>query len=77
MYMLGQAGTQPKNIKIKDVEEYTRLAKFFSHKMRAQIKETYEQYNRTLVGVAITADNKEQIKVEIDMFFDTKPVVES
>jgi len=76
MYMLGQAGTQPKNIKIKDVEQYTRLAKLFSHKMRAQIKETYEQYNRTLVGVAITADNKEQIKLEIDMYFDTQPVVE-
>lgn len=75
MYMVGQAGTEPKNIKIKDSDEYTRLAKFFSHKLRAQIKESYEQYNRTLEGVTITADNKEQIKVEIDMYFDTQPVV--
>merc|ERR1712080_50582 len=73
IYMVGQSNIEQNNIKIRDSEEYMKLAKLFSHKMRAQIKETYQQYNRTLEGVFISEDNKEQIKVEIDMYFDTRP----
>jgi len=66
---------EPKNIKIADADEYTKYAKHFSHKMRAQIKDTYEEYNRTLEGITLTLDNKEQITTEIIFFFESKPLI--
>lgn len=53
MYLVGLPDTQPNNMKINDADEYTKLAKYFSHRMRDQIKETYEQYHRTLEGIVL------------------------
>ena len=38
--------------------------------MRDSIKETYEQYHRTMEGITLTRDDKEQINMEIDVFFE-------
>lgn len=75
MYLVGMEDTQPHNMKINDADEYTKLAKEFSHKWRAQIKDTYETYHRTLEGITLTPDHKENIKIAIDMHFERLPVI--
>merc|ERR1719369_2163669 len=58
--------TRPEDMKIATPEAYTHFAKQFSHQMREKIKESYMEFNRTLDGLSITADNKSQIEMTID-----------
>jgi len=67
--------TEPENAKIASEHDYTKLAKKFSHDLREQIKDTYFQFNRCLLGIKLTEDNKALINTVIDMHFDPLPVV--
>jgi len=76
MYWIGYADTEPKNMKIRDADEYTKHAKNFSHLIRDQIKDTYKAFNQqTLEGITLTLDNREHIKILIDMHFENQPII--
>merc|ERR1712179_192872 len=57
--------------KIGSPEEYTRLAKQFSHQLRRKIKESYEAYNSTLEGIQLTGDHEQFIRTEVESYFET------
>jgi len=59
--------------KIGSPEEYSRLAKQFSHKLRRQIKESYQEYNGTLEGIVLTPDNELVIRTEVESYFEKVP----
>ena len=61
--------------KIGSPEEYTRLAKQFSHQLRKKIKESYEAYNYTLEGIQLTGDHEQFIRTEVESYFETVPRV--
>jgi len=75
-YYDGLPDTLPENRKLNDPEEYRKLAKHFSHKMRDSIQESYELYHRTMEGITLTLHDKDQINMEIDVFFEDKKVIE-
>jgi len=57
--------------KIGSPDEYTRLAKQFSHQLRSKIKESYEAYNSTLEGIQLTGDHEQFIRTEVESYFET------
>merc|ERR1712059_157983 len=61
--------------KIGSPEEYSKLAKTFSHKLRAAIKESYEAYHGSLEGIALTPDNDQFIKTDVESHFETVEVL--
>jgi len=63
--------------KISSPEEYSRMAKHFSHKLRASFKESYEAYNNSLEGIRLTPDFEQIIKTDIDSHFESIPVLRS
>jgi len=65
----------PAQHKIGSPEEYSRLAKQFSHQLRKQVKESYEAYHSTLEGIALTGDHEQFIRTEIDSYFEGIPKV--
>lgn len=50
--------------------EYINLAKHFSQMLRAQLKESYQEYNRSMEGLTFTPDNREAVRVEVRLYFD-------
>ena len=56
--------------KIGSPEEYSKLAKQLSHKLRNQIKESYEAYHGTLDGILLTPDHVQSIKTEVDSYLE-------
>jgi len=61
--------------KIDSPDEYSRLAKQFSHKLRRQIKESYEAYHDTLEGINLTGDHEQFIRTEVESYFEGVPRV--
>ena len=61
---------EPEMHKIGSPDEYSRLAKQFSHKLRKQIKESYEAYNGTLEGIILTGDHEQFIRTEVESYFE-------
>ena len=65
----------PAQHKIGSPEEYSRLAKQFSHQLRKQIKESYEAYHSTLEGIELTGDHEQFIRTEVYSYFEGIPRV--
>jgi len=63
--------------KIGSPEEYSKLAKQLSHKLRNQIKESYEAYHGTLDGILLTPDHVQSIKTEVDSYLEQMPTLMS
>ena len=61
--------------KIIDASEYQQLAREFSRKHRKLEKESYLSVNGTLDGIEINLDMKDRLKLEIDMYFEKKPLL--
>jgi len=61
--------------KIGSPDEYSRLAKQFSHQLRRQIKESYEAYHGTLEGITLTGDHEQFIRTEVESYFEGVPRV--
>merc|ERR1712126_351884 len=61
--------------KIPGPEEYQVLAKEYSKRFRKSEKESFIQVNRTLDGLEMNLDMKDRIKLNIDMEFETKPLI--
>ena len=61
---------EPEMHKIGSPDEYSRLAKQFSHQLRKQIKESYEAYNGTLEGIILTGDHEQFIRTEVESYFE-------
>jgi len=70
-YYPGAEEFDPNHHKIGSPEEYTRLAKQFSHQLRRKIKESYEAYNSTLEGIQLTGDHEQFIRTEVESYFET------
>ena len=70
-YYPGAEEFDPYNHKIRSPEEYSRLAKQFSHQLRRKIKESYEAYNSTLEGIPLTGDHEQFIRTEVESYFET------
>jgi len=66
---------EPSEHKIGSPEEYSRLAKKFSHQLRRQIKESYEAYHSTLEGIVLTPDHEQFIRTEVESYFEGVPRV--
>ena len=63
------------NIKIRNADDYSRVAKQLSHELRGRIKESYEEFHGTLEGVSLTPDNVAFIEGEVERFFWDKPSI--
>jgi len=74
-YYPGAEEFDPNHHKIGSPDEYTRLAKQFSHQLRRKIKESYEAYNSTLEGIQLTGDHEQFIRTEVESYFETVPRV--
>ena len=74
-YYPGAEEFEPAEHKISSPEEYSSLAKEFSHKLRQQIKESYELYHSTLEGIVLTGDNEQSIRTEVESYFEGIPRV--
>ena len=61
--------------KISDENEYGVLAKGFSHKYRKIEKESYLSVNSTLDGLELNLDMKDRLKMNIDMYFESQPLL--
>eukprot|EP00092_Neocalanus_flemingeri_P021683 GFUD01023521.1.p1 GENE.GFUD01023521.1~~GFUD01023521.1.p1 ORF type:complete len:351 (+),score=130.34 GFUD01023521.1:57-1109(+) len=62
---------EPELHKIGSPEEYSKLAKQFSHQLRRQIKESYEAYHHgSLEGIVLTGDNEQFIRTEVESYFE-------
>ena len=72
-YYPGADEFDPYQHKIGSPEEYSRLAKQFSHRLRKNIKESYEAYNSTLDGIELTGDHEQTIRTEVDSHFEGIP----
>jgi len=72
-YYPGAEEFDPYQHKIGSPEEYSRLAKQFSHQLRKKIKESYEAYNTTLDGIELTGDHEQSIRTEVDSYFEGIP----
>ena len=66
----------PGHDKICDAEEFTRIAKELSHKLRKSIKESYEAYNGSLEGINLTGDNVFFIRDEVERHFERIPIIQ-
>lgn len=74
-YYPGAEEFQEDLYKIPTPEEYSRLAKKFSHRLRADIKESYEEYNGSLEGIILTPDNEQFIRMEVESYFESVDVI--
>ena len=62
--------------KIGSAEEYSKLAKQFSHNLRGKIKESYSLFNNgSLEGIRLTGDNEVFIRTEVDSYFEKIPLI--
>ena len=61
--------------KIQDKVEYQELAKKFSRDYRRLEKESYLSVNNTLDGLEVNGDMKDRLKMNIDMYFENKPLL--
>jgi len=61
--------------KIGSPEEYSHLAKKFSHQIRNSIKESYTAFEGSLEGIRLTPDNEQYIRTEIDSYFESIDVI--
>ena len=61
--------------KIGSPDEYSRLAKKFSHQLRSQIKESYEAYHGILDGITLTGDHEQFIRTEVESYFEGVPQI--
>ena len=62
--------------KIGSAEEYSKLAKQFSHNLRGKIKESYSLFNNgSLEGIRFTGDNEVFIRTEVDSYFEQIPLI--
>ena len=60
--------------KIRNLEDFARIAKKLSHYLRAKIKESYEAYNNgSLEGISLTPDHAAFIKTEVQRRFEPLP----
>ena len=64
---------EPAEHKIGSPEQYSRLAKQFSHQLRRQVKESYEAYHSTLEGIILTGDHEQFIRTEVESYFEGIP----
>merc|ERR1711915_844442 len=70
-YYPGSEDFNPDEYKIGSAQEYSKLAKEFSHRLRRQVKESYEAYHGTLEGIALTGDHEQFIRTEFDSYFES------
>ena len=64
--------------KIRDEEDFARIAKMLSHDLRAKIKESYEAYNNgSLEGISLTGDHAVFIETEVQRHFEHLPVIKT
>ena len=61
--------------KIRDAEDFERIAKMLSHDLRSKIKESYEAYNGSLEGISLTPDHVAFIETEVQRHFEHLPVI--
>jgi len=61
--------------KISDQNEYSEIAKTFSRDMRRKEKESYISINGTYDGLEMNLDMKDRVKMNIDMYFERKPLL--
>ena len=66
----------PGHDKIRDAEEFARIAKELSHKLRKSIKEGYEAFNGSLEGINLTGDNVVFIRDEVERHFEQIPNIQ-
>ena len=59
---------EPAEHKIGSPEQYSRLAKQFSHQLRRQVKESYEAYHSTLVGIILTSNHEQFTKTGVKSY---------
>jgi len=69
-YYPGTDEFDPAHHKIGSLDQYTKLAKQFSHQLRTKIKESYQAYHSTLVGIKLTWDQELFIRNEVDRHFE-------
>jgi len=68
----------PRLHKIRDEEDFARIAKMLSHDLRARIKESYEAYNNgSLEGISLTGDHVVFIETEVQRHFEPLPVIKT
>jgi len=72
-YYPGTDEFDPDHHKIGSLDQYTKLAKQFSHQFRTKIKESYQAYHSTLAGIKLTWDQELFIMNEVDRHFETVP----
>jgi len=70
-YYPGSEDFNKDEYKIGSAEEYSKLAKEFSHRLRRQVKESYEAYHGTLEGIALTGDHEQFIRTEVESYFES------
>ena len=63
-------------VKIINYAEYREMAKSFSHRLRNEIKESYEAFhNGSLDGITFTRDNQHYVKTVIEVELDKMPIL--
>ena len=63
-------------VKIVNYAEYREMAKSFSHRLRSEIKESYEAFNNgSLDGITFTIDNQHYVKTVIEVELDKMPIL--
>ena len=62
-------------VKIISEEEYSLLARSFSHRLRHDIKESFELINGSLHDITLTPDNWEYINMQMESFFQDRNIV--
>jgi len=61
--------------KFKSRNDYSSLARDFSHRLRDLIKESYLTLHGTLKGIMLTPDHKAFIKAEVEMLMEKLPTL--
>ena len=61
--------------KITDKHEYENMAREFSRKYRRTEKESFLSVQGTLDGLELNLDMKDRLKMQIDMYFENKPLL--
>lgn len=63
-------------VKTINYAEYREMAKSFSHRLRNEIKESYEAFhNGSLDGITFTRDNQHYVKTVIVVELDKMPIL--
>lgn len=59
--------------KISSKAHFANMAKQISHQLRAEIKESFLEFNGSLKGITFTPDNKAYILTKVEIMMDQLP----